>query len=662
MFKGNIEVFFDEVINKVSKYTTGACLEDVDHEIYGGLYSQMIFGESFEEPYLSIDQNLGALSGLDGEISCLEERSSLNNGYKIRSWQPFKKGSATGSFAVRGIFSRVFNGHQSQEIIFVSGSGEIGIENKGLDRKGMSFVKDKLYEGFIWVVVQKPTDIFISLENHDGSIVYAEKKILVTNLDWDRLDFKLKPDKTENNGRFAIKLKQKGLILLGYVFLQPGQWGRYKNLPVRKDIVEGLIKGGITVLRYGGATIVPPDYRWKNMIGPRSRRMSYRGYRALAPYSTHGWGIIDFLDLCEAAGFEGVPVFNIEETTKDMEDFIDYIKGGSESEWGEKRINMGHKKPYKLKYIGIGNEDRIDEYYWIRFKRLAEAIWKKTKDITLIVGDDLFAYPLHIKNPFNLESNWIDTMKVHRKILDLATKYKVPVWFDAHVVDGNLRDFDLKADTINTRILDYIYWLGKISPDSDYKVVVLEKNTMNARSHSVRRALSHAYATNVLQRLEHGIPIICTANCLQPYRENNDGVGQGMLFFTSSQVLGQPPYYVTQMITNNLLTYCVKTKFESQNNALDVTALKSEDNKFIVLQVVNLEPYEVETTIKLNGFKPKKSKAEITELKGKLEDLNTINSPDTIVPIKKCWTYTTNKKNIKAYTFPPYSFTILRFE
>ncbi len=34
----------------VSRYLTGACLEDVNHEVYGGIYSQMIFGESFQEP------------------------------------------------------------------------------------------------------------------------------------------------------------------------------------------------------------------------------------------------------------------------------------------------------------------------------------------------------------------------------------------------------------------------------------------------------------------------------------------------------------------------------------------------------------------------------------------------------------------------------------
>jgi hypothetical protein len=37
---------------KVSRYLTGAGIEDVNHEIYGGLYSQMLFGESFQEPDL----------------------------------------------------------------------------------------------------------------------------------------------------------------------------------------------------------------------------------------------------------------------------------------------------------------------------------------------------------------------------------------------------------------------------------------------------------------------------------------------------------------------------------------------------------------------------------------------------------------------------------
>jgi hypothetical protein len=45
-----IQVAADKKAGPVSRYLTGARIEDVNHEIYGGLYSQMIFGESFQEP------------------------------------------------------------------------------------------------------------------------------------------------------------------------------------------------------------------------------------------------------------------------------------------------------------------------------------------------------------------------------------------------------------------------------------------------------------------------------------------------------------------------------------------------------------------------------------------------------------------------------------
>src|SRR3974390_596632 len=48
--QGKITVYADQVTNQISRHMTGACLEDVNHEVYGGLYSQMIFGESFQEP------------------------------------------------------------------------------------------------------------------------------------------------------------------------------------------------------------------------------------------------------------------------------------------------------------------------------------------------------------------------------------------------------------------------------------------------------------------------------------------------------------------------------------------------------------------------------------------------------------------------------------
>ena len=45
-----IQVDPNKVLNPISDDLYGSCIEDVNHEIYGGLYAQRIFGESFEEP------------------------------------------------------------------------------------------------------------------------------------------------------------------------------------------------------------------------------------------------------------------------------------------------------------------------------------------------------------------------------------------------------------------------------------------------------------------------------------------------------------------------------------------------------------------------------------------------------------------------------------
>src|SRR6187399_2359337 len=39
-----------KVLNRIPSTLYGSCIEDVNHEVYGGIYDQRIFGESFEEP------------------------------------------------------------------------------------------------------------------------------------------------------------------------------------------------------------------------------------------------------------------------------------------------------------------------------------------------------------------------------------------------------------------------------------------------------------------------------------------------------------------------------------------------------------------------------------------------------------------------------------
>ena len=686
-----IDVHADQVLHTVSPHLTGACIEDVNHEIYGGIYSQMIFGESFQEPPPSpavigfktyggqwlvddgavrIDaadgpkliserapfadgqvgvevrfgdrrgQNAGLIVRVDRpgvgadrfvgyEVSLEPARQTLwlarhrNNFEPIKSvkcdvaigrwipievkltgpklevfvdgnsvlshddgetalltgtvglrawhsqasyrnfwvktgketerlafrqaervpqvsgmWRPMQAGSSAGEFGI--VKTAPFAGTQSQVVNFVSGEGRFGVENQGLNRWGMNFVEGKPYEGYVWVRADKPATLFASLENRDGSRSYAETRLDVAAGDWHRLDFTLNPNAGDKAGRFTLTLKQPGSIVLGHAFLQPGEWGRFKGLPVRRDVAEALIDQGIAVLRYGGSMVNNAGYRWKKMIGPRDRRPPYSGM--WYPYSSNGWGILDFMDFCEAAGFEYIPAFNMGETPRDMADFIEYTKGSADSEWGRKRVADGHREPYRLRYLELGNEERVDEKYAATFEALAKAIWAKDRDVILVVGD--FAYDEPIRDPMNFTgaASKITNLAGHRKILSLAQQHGREVWFDVHLwTEGPGPSGSLKA------LPSFIDALAKVADGAKHKVVVFE---YNAQNHAVRRALGNALATNTIER-DGRLPIVTSANCLQPDGQNDNGWDQGLLFLNPSQVWLQPPGYVTQMLARN---------------------------------------------------------------------------------------------------------------
>lgn len=801
-------------IHSVSRYMTGACLEDVNHEVYGGIWSQMIFGESFQEPSPAIaprgftafggdwkisDGQLLASAGdgpklvaddvrlASGEVGVeilfpdshagnaglllnlrnpatgadrfigyevsLDSRGLLvlgrhrNNwepirevacqtpvnqwislrvkidgpsvqaivdgkpvldytdrahplpagGVALRTWQraarfrnlsittsgktrqlpfvaadlatsgalsalwkPIARGSAHGSYALQT--RDPFKGAQSQIITFSQGAGEIGIENKGLNRWGMAFVAGKPYEGRLWARAKERTSIVVALESADGQSSYARATLEAKPGDWQRLDFSLTPRASDSAGRFAILLTNPGSIEIGSALLQPGPWGRFKNLPVRKDVADALVAEGITVLRYGGSMINDPEYRWKKMIGPRDRRPPYKG--TWYAYASNGWGILDFLNFCEAAGFRAVPDLDVNESPRDIADFIEYVNGPATSPWGRRRAQDGHPAPYALHYIELGNEEAVDDAYWKKFKPLAQAIWSKDPSVIPVVGD--FAYEQRITDPFKFEgAPRITSLKAHQQILDFARSQHKPVWFDVHIWNDGPADPALRIAALG----DFIDWLGKISPGADYKICIFEEN---ANNHSVRRALAHAITIGGLQRLSDKIPIVCCANCLQCDGQNDNGWDQGLLFLNPAKVWLQPPGYVTQMASNvwrrQLLN--VEVSRQSQNAhvngadvaALDVTALADPAGQpggksGLTLQVTNLADRPIRAKIQIDHAARDFAEAHCTDLSGNLLDVNTAKDPDRVAPKSR---EAAIEHNAMTYTFAPRSFTVIQ--
>jgi hypothetical protein len=502
----------------------------------------------------------------------------------------------------------------------------------------MSFVEGRDYEGYVWVRAEKPANLVAALESRDGSRLYGETTLKVAGKDWQRLNFSLTPTASDRAGRFTLKLREPGSVVLGHAFWQPGEWGRFKGLPVRRDVAEGLIAQGITVLRYGGSMINHPGYRWKKMIGPRDRRPPYRG--TWYPYSSNGWGILDFLDFCETAGFLGIPALNMDETAQDLADFIEYVNGPTTSEWGGRRAADGHPRPYELRYLELGNEERVDENYFKKFQALAEAIWARNSQIILVVGD--WGYREPIRDPFNCSNfSGITSLAAHQNILRLARKHGREVWFDVHVgTDGPRPDFG--------GTLSYIDALAKLAEGAKHRVVIFE---FNANNHSLRRALANAAAINLVER-DGRIPIATSANCLQPDKQNDNGWNQGLLFLDPSRVWLQPPGYVTQMYSRNYLPNLLQGEVTGAKDTLDVSAKGSDDGRTLVLQVVNPTGKAIPTPIHLAGFVPKESVAQVTELSGALDARNSAADPSSIVPQLRPWKHAL-KNGDASYTFPP---------
>jgi len=468
--------------------------------------------------------------------------------------------------------------------------------------------------------------------------------------EWQRLDFVLTPTESDTNGRVSLALGAAGVVELGHAFLQPGDWGRFKGLPVRKDVAEGLISQGITVLRYGGSMINKPGYLWKKMIGPRDRRPPYEG--TWYPYSTNGWGIIDFMDFCEAAGFAYIPAFHMDETPQDMSDFMEYAIGPADSLWGQKRVADGHPEPYKLKFLELGNEERVDEAYAAKFEALAKVIWAKNPDITVVVGDFVYSEPITDPMNFKGAASGITNLAGQRKILQLAKEQGREVWFDIHIgTDGPGASRDLAA------LPTFIDALGKVSDGAKHKVVVFEYNSGN---HRQRRALGNALATNVLMR-DGRLPIITSANCLQPDGQTDNDWDQGLLFLNPAQVWLQPPGFVTQMISRNYLPLVVSTEVSGGQGDVDVTATRSEDGNRLVLQVVNQKAEPVALDLQFAGFAPISPLAKVITLSGPLDARNTAQQLDAILPYSTEWPHGVRQGNTK-YMLTPHSFTVLQFE
>ncbi|MFD4555365.1 RICIN domain-containing protein [Streptomyces sp. NPDC058469] len=589
-----------------STQMTGVGMEDVNHEIYGGLYSQMVFGESFAEP-----QSDAGISGM---------------------WRKVISGGASGSFALDT--SNPFKGSQSQQVTFSGGSGSVGVDNMGLNRWGSNWEAGQSYDGYAYMRSTGSVTVQVAAESSAGT-VYGSQSLTVQGTGWTKYSFSFTPDTTDHAGRFTIKLTGPGTVNIGYVYLQPGTWGRFAGLPVRLDIANAMRSQRNTVLRYGGSSADPgvfgpgmwTNYQWKNMVGPRESRPDYTGW--WYEHESNGWGIPDFLNFAEALGINAVPTFNSYETPQDMADFVDYLKGSTSTTWGARRAADGHPAPYAFRQIEFGNEEKVDSTYATRFNNAANAIWAKDPSIIVTVADveytNVIADPDHVTGA----GSGLGSLSAYQTILSNAVAHNAQIAIDLHIGDDAPERVHQSIDALRS----FDHWLHEYNPGANYHINVFE---LNSGQHNMERALANAKAISLLQQYGDRVTVVASANALQPDGQNDNGWDQGLVFFDTHRSWLQPPGYVTAMFSESNLGTVVHA--ETNNPSLAVSA--QFNGSKLVLNVTNESSTAQSPTIALTGFAPTSRTAQITSLSGARTDQNNAGNVNQVTPQNSTTAYT----------------------
>jgi alpha-N-arabinofuranosidase len=144
----------------------------------------------------------------------------------------------------------------------------------------------------------------------------------------------------------------------------------------RTDVIEALKELHVPVVRWPGGCYADM-YHWRNGIGPRNRR----GKTVNASWGgeeDNAFGTHEFFDLVEMIGADAYVNVNVGTgSPREMVEWVEYMTSDSNAALANLRRRNGRQKPWRLHYLGIGNEawgcggSMSPEHYADVFKRFA---------------------------------------------------------------------------------------------------------------------------------------------------------------------------------------------------------------------------------------------------------------------------------------------------
>jgi len=140
-----------------------------------------------------------------------------------------------------------------------------------------------------------------------------------------------------------------------------GVWvGRHSSIPnvrgIRTDVVNALRAIRVPNVRWPGGCFAD-TYHWRNGIGPAAGRLSSVNANWGGTLEPNSFGTDEFMDFVGQIGSEAYITANVGTgTPQESAEWLEYMTTMQPSTLGKQRVSNGHKAPYRIKYLGIGNE------------------------------------------------------------------------------------------------------------------------------------------------------------------------------------------------------------------------------------------------------------------------------------------------------------------
>jgi alpha-N-arabinofuranosidase len=630
-----LTVQVDKPVSEVQPTMWGVFFEDINFAADGGLYAEMIKNRSFEFAHPMM-------------------------GWKDQQYDRFSLNSSSGSTSIIRDKEQT-SGPRFARVTLNADKG-YGLTNEGF--RGMGIKKGLQYNFSILArQVEGSTKLRVELVDEKGTVL-GQTSITPAENSWQEYTANFKATATEPKAKLNIWFEGKGIVDVDMISLFPQDTWKERPKGLRADLVQLLADMKPGFLRFPGGCIVEgrdlaTRYQWKKTVGDiKDRELIVNRWNTEfnhrpAPdyFQSFGLGFFEYFQLSEDIGAEPLPIlscgmacqFNTAELVpmdeldpyiQDALDLIEFANGPVTSKWGKLRADMGHQEPFKLKFLGVGNEQWGPDYIE-RYKVFTKAIKEKYPNVTIISGTgpfpdgELFDYATKELKELNAE------------IVD-EHYYRNPEWF---LENSNRYDkYDRKGPKI---------FAGEYAAQSVQTVSPDNKNNWKC-------ALSEAAFMTGLER-NADVVYMASYAPLFAHSENWQWTPD-LIWFDNLRSYGTPNYYVQKLFANHKGTHVLPvfagTEKVNGKNGLYASSVWDKNSKEIIIKLVNASDKEQITDVQLSGGKKLSSKGSIHVLKSDaLEGVNSLDEPKKISPTEEV--LSVKGRSLKV-SLPPNSLSVVR--